>query len=73
MKLVTFACAMAPHCAGENRLVSDGVAEQLLASGEISASETWPPPAKPTGPDAPRRPMPKPIRPAGSPDRRSTR
>jgi len=43
MQLVTFAKDVAPHVAGEKRLVSDEVAEDLLARGDISDFEPYPP------------------------------
>ena len=42
MQLVTFARDMAPHSAGEKRLVPDDVAAGLLESGDISDMEDWP-------------------------------
>lgn len=50
MKLVTFARDMAPHNAGDKRLVPEAVADQLQSDGALSAVEDWPAeggPAKP--------------------------
>lgn len=42
MQLVTFARDVAPHVAGEKRLVPDALAEELLAAGDISDFERFP-------------------------------
>lgn len=67
MKLVTFNGDMAPHGAGDTRLVPDDVARTLEREKKISASEDWPPaPAA----QKPERPMLKPARPTGRHDQR---
>lgn len=52
MKLVTFSRAMAPHVAGETRVVPDEVAAQLAKDGDAEVSG-FPPSG--LGPAAPRR------------------
>lgn len=75
MKLVTFSEAVAPHGAGDTRLVSDDVAVALARDGVISASDPWPPAeSSPAGVKMPVRPVLRPTRPAGKPaDRRIAR
>jgi hypothetical protein len=43
VKLVTFARDMHPHRAGDTRLIPDDLARKLLAEGEVTAAEDFPP------------------------------
>jgi hypothetical protein len=72
MRLVTFGRAMAPHAAGDTRLVSDSVAKRLDSEGLLSATEPYPPAAAPAA-KKPTRPILKPTRPATAPDQRVAR
>lgn len=59
MKQVTFTKDMAPHKAGESRVLPDPVADRLVASGEASDPRPFPPadvaPATAVGDAAPPR------------------
>jgi len=74
MKLVTFAKPQAPFGVGDTRLVPDDVATRLHDEGVIDGlGQAWPPkvsPAAVSAPQKPARPIVKPARPAGAPDRR---
>lgn len=72
MKLVTFSEPQAPHGVGDTRLVPDDVAARLGRAGVLSAAETWPAGSTPAA-SKPARPAVKPIRPAGTPDKRLAR
>lgn len=73
MKLVTFGGDMAPHGAGDTRLVPDEVAQQLEDDGKLSASEPWPADAASRAPEKPVRPILKPGRPTGGSSPRTAR
>lgn len=46
MKTVTFARDMAPHVAGESRVVPDDVAARLHKSGDVGEPRPFPDPAE---------------------------
>jgi hypothetical protein len=74
MRLVTFAVPLAPHAAGDTRLVSDAVAVALGKGDYLSSSEPWPAGAPSEAPRKPERPTLQPTRPAGKPrDQRMAR
>ena len=71
MQLVTFAHDVAPHVAGETRLVPDALAEELLENGDLSDCQSYPAAEQPI--IAPRQ-APKPRRSAATPrDNRKAR
>ncbi len=73
MKLVTFARAMAPHGAGETRLLPDDVAASLDAEGALSAVCDWPAGVASAQARKPRRVVPVITRPIGVADGRIAR
>ena len=50
MKIVEFTRDMAPHVAGESRIVPDLLAEILAAEGSITNVRPWPPEPRPSDP-----------------------
>lgn len=83
MRHVTFAVTMAPHLAGEKRLLPEEIATKLEKEGKLLANDPWPPSAHPAPSEPVRQEKPqavkperailRPGRPAAGHDRRQAR